>query len=88
MLNSTDPFVRRDAKQSIASNSEASPTLIPELLHSDDRADRIGGLDAISMMPADRRASLAPDVWSQVQVLRRDGDQAVRWSAERAAAER
>ena len=88
LLGSEDPFVRRRARQTIARDTDAAPGYVTDLLQSPDRQVRIGGLDAISIMPPQARAKLGPHVWDQIGALRRDPDASVRMSAERAATAR
>lgn len=83
-LGSADPFVRRQARQTVARGVSASPDVLINLLQSPNEQTQIGGLVTIAGLPADAKSQLPAAVWANVDRLRQQGSPAVRKAAEQA----
>jgi hypothetical protein len=84
LLESDDPFVRRDARLGLATYGQAAEPTLRRLLASGVYRQQIGALEAINAMRPDARRRLGADVWRQVQVLAANPDTEMRQSAQRA----
>lgn len=88
LLQSDDPFVRRQARQDIGAMGLAAEPTLQQFLGSNNYRLQIGAVEAISAMKGDARKSLKGDTWKEVEALKASPDRSLRESAQRALAER
>lgn len=84
LLQSEDPFVRRQARRNLGALGQQAEPALDALLQQPNYRSRLGAVEAITAMPPEVRGTLATGVLQRVEELRHHADPTLSGAAIRA----
>ena len=88
LLESEDPFVRRQTRQNLGAVGQPAEATFSALLGEPNYRLQLGTLVAIQTMSVEERRQLSPETWKQVEALRNLPDSTMRRTAQELLAAR